>query len=162
MELKYEIIIFILGLFSTFMYKEIKERWFSSNDKSKELEKVKEKKESMSATESSAILKFLDEVLERKYQYYLMNDILPYFMSDKDLEKAEIKRIKNEFYMDIYGSLSTVQKKQVKKIFTDQGSTMYVHQTFLKFLNESNIKYKQNNTMSRQTLNAIYDQGDNK
>ena len=115
MELLNGIIIFTLGLFSAFMYKEIKDRWFSSDDKVKELEKVKEKKESMSATESSAILKFLDEVLERKYQYYLMNDILPYFISDKDLEKAEIKRIKNHVHLKNQKNSKYFILEQIKK-----------------------------------------------
>jgi len=110
--------------------------------------------------ETVKIVKFLDDFMMVKFQYYLNTFIIAYFISDKEMDKKEIKKLKEDFYTDISNTLNDVQKDQMLKVFTKQGITLYIHQSFLRLLNDANIKFKNNgtemDTMNRKTLDAIY------
>ena len=104
---------------------------------------------------------FFDNFLITKFEYYLTTHILAYFASDKDIEIKEIKSLKEQYYADVSKTLNNHQKARLLMIFTATGTELYVHQTFLRLLNDANIKFKQNNltgmdALNQQTLNTIY------
>ncbi len=127
-----------------------------------ELNKIKKdiKKPQANIDETIKIVQFIDDFMAVKFQYYLTAFIMAYFISDKELDKKEIKKLKEDFYEDISNTLNALQKEQILKVFTKHGITLYVHQSFLRFLNDANIKFKNSgtdmDTMNRKTLQAIY------
>lgn len=102
---------------------------------------------------------FLDKMLEDKFQYYLTSYILAYFIQDKEIDKKEIIKLKNDFYVDIASTLNPRIIMDLHKIFTKQGLVLYIHQTFLKLLNDANIKFKNNAgelPLTRKNLEILY------
>lgn len=110
--------------------------------------------------ETVKIVDFLDRMLNIKFQYYLNSYILPYFVNDKDLDKKEIKKLKEDFYADVSKTLNEGQRDLILKVFSSQGIVLYIHQSFLRLLNDANIRFKQGATgvdaVNQGTLNAIY------
>lgn len=138
---------------------------YRSNNLKKVLKKEEEKFESnlkkvCDIDETVKIVQFLDGFLSMKFQYYLNTYILAYFISDKDLDKKEIKKLKEDFYVDVSKTLNKDQQELMLRVFTSQGIVLYIHQSFLRLLNDANIKFKQGATgvdaVNQGTLNAIY------
>lgn len=115
---------------------------------------------SMSAKESKEIVDFIDSLLTVKFQYYLTSYILAYFVSDKEIDKKEIKKLKEDFYLDVSKTLCEQQQNRILKVFSKEGIILYIHQAFLRLLNDANVKFKNNDAslgnLSRRTLDAVY------
>ena len=102
---------------------------------------------------------FLDGMLYDKFQYYLTSYILAYFAQDKEIDKKEIIKLKNDFYVDVYSTLNPRVMAELHRIFTKDGLVLYVHQMFLKLLNDANIKFKNNEReipLTRKNLEILY------
>jgi hypothetical protein len=117
-------------------------------------------KQLITVEDSMKTITFIDSLLLIKFQYYLNTYILAYFMSEKEIDKKEIKQLKEDFYMDISKTLNSYQQEQILKVFSKEGIILYIHQTFLRMLNDANIKFKSGDAsvgnMSRRSLEAIY------
>ena len=117
-------------------------------------------KQLISVDDSIKTLTFIDSLLLIKFQYYLNTYILAYFTSEKEIDKKEIKQLKEDFYMDISKTLNSYQQEQILKVFSKEGIILYIHQTFLRMLNDANIKFRSSEAsignMSRKSLDAIY------
>jgi len=100
---------------------------------------------------------FLDSFLEQKYRYYLTSDILAYFLNGKEIPKKEIQNIKEKFFSDVTMSLNKKQQENILKIFTSKGIELYIHQSFLKLLNESNIKFTDDTQLDKRAIQTVYD-----
>lgn len=126
----------------------------------KALKKPKKIDNTISIDDSIKLITFIDNLLLIKFGYYLNTYILAYFVSEKEIDKKEIKQLKDDFYMDISKTLNTYQQEQILKVFSKEGIILYIHQTFLRLLNDANIKFKSGDTnigsMSRRSLEAIY------
>jgi len=99
---------------------------------------------------------FFNELLEIKFRYYLTSEILAYFLNGKEIPKKEIIKLKENFYIDVTKTLNKNQRENILKIFSNEGIEMYIHQTFLKLLNDCNIKYIKTDELDQKTINAIY------
>jgi len=136
--------------------KEVKNKNIKSEVKDEDEESKVNK---VSAKESSQILDNFDRLLKIKFDYYFQSELLAYFMKQKEIEKKIIIQLKNTYYADVEKSLSDQLKTDVLNLFSKQGAVLYVHQTFLRLLNEYNIKYQGNGqeTLNRRVLEAYYD-----
>ena len=143
---------------------------FYKNDEIKRLESIinneqqkytKLQNSEISVKDSSDTLKFLNDLLDIKFGYYLNAYMLAYFVNDKELEKKEIIKLKTDFYSDVSKSLNNYQKNQILKVFSKEGVELYIHQSFLRLLNDANIKFKTSgnggiDALSSSALKAIY------
>ncbi len=121
------------------------------------LKNKKELKENIKINNIIDTKKLLDDILFSKYEYYLTSEILAYFLNDKDIDKKKIKELKESYYLDVSNSISDDLKNEILKLFTIKGIKLYIHQTFLRLLNESNIKYSSGSSLDKRTLKAIYE-----
>ena len=145
-------IFIILSMFGTIV-------WYEKRSKSVKKEIINP----MCIDDVIKTLDFFNSVLELKFQYYLNTFFIAYFVNDKDLDIKDIKKYKKDFYMDVSKMLCTDQKNQLLKVFSIEGIELYIHQTFLRLLNDYNIKFKnagnQGNVVDNihtRTLQAIY------
>ena len=112
--------------------------------------------------DSKEVFEFLNDLILVKFKYYLNVYFMANFASDKEIDKADIKKFKNDFYLDVSSTLNNEQKKRLLKVFSQKGIELYIHQSFLRLFNDANIKFKngeQHNTvdsMNRNTMQAIY------
>ncbi len=112
--------------------------------------------------ESKEVFEFLNELILVKFKYYLNVHFMANFASDKEIDKKDIKKFKNDFYLDVSSTLHNKQKERLLKVFSQKGIELYIHQSFLRLFNDANIKFKngeQSNTvdsMNRNTMQAIY------
>lgn len=112
--------------------------------------------------ESKEVFEFLNELILVKFKYYLNVHFMANFASDKEIDKKDIKKFKNDFYLDVSSTLNDKQKNRLLKVFSQKGIELYLHQSFLRLFNDANIKFKngeQSNTvdsMNRNTMQAIY------
>jgi hypothetical protein len=121
------------------------------------------KRKKLSINDTITLVAFFDQLLEVKFRYYLVSYIMANFVSDKELDKKDIKKLKEDFYTDVSATLNDVQKSRLLEVYSKKGIELYIHQTFLRLLNEANIKFREKGTgidaVNKQTLNTIYDQG---
>ena len=162
------LVILLFGINGTFfIIKKYKNR---INNINKELEKITSEKNAIekkynaiSIQDTDASLNFLNKLLDLKFGYYLNTFLIANFVNDKDLDKKEIKKLKDDFYLDVSNTLNTQQKYNLLRVFSQKGIELYIHQTFLKLFNDANIKFKNSGSgpdnINKQTLNAIYNQG---
>jgi len=128
----------------------------------KDQKKPKNVNTKMNIDDTIKTMSFFNNVLELKFKYYLNAHFIAYFVNDKDLDKKDIKKFKNDFYIDVSNMLCDDQKQQLLKVFSKQGIELYIHQTFLSLLNEYNIKFQNSNSGNvvddthARTLQAIY------
>jgi len=146
---------------STIIYYKVKFSLATTKLK-EEIKKLKNEKtkieNELNPKDTITLLEFFDNILMEKFKYYFMSDILAYFSQGKELKKQEIIDIKEKFYVDISKMLSEDQKMRLLKIFSKQGIEIYIHQTFLKLLNESNIKYLDtSDNLDKRSLDVVYD-----
>ncbi len=162
----YELIIsgmFIIALFGALIMvafiaslRNEKETYIKSYDLMKA--KMDEK---LPIADTIKVMTFFDSFLATKFSYYLNTSMIAYFVNDKDIDKKEIKKLKIDFYSDVSNSLNNDQKADILKIFTKEGIELYIHQTFLRLVNEANIRFKSSNdtgmdALNTSTLNTIY------
>lgn len=125
--------------------------------------KIEKKYQIISIQDTDASLDFLNKLLDIKFGYYLNTFLIAYFVNDKELDKKEIKKLKDDFYLDISNTLNNQQKNNLLRVFSQKGIELYIHQTFLRLLNDANIKFRDSgngpDNVNKQTLNAIYNQG---
>ena len=124
----------------------------------KNTKEVVKSTESVSAKEALVIISLLDEMMLTKFRYYLSSYLLPYFIKDQEIEKKTIKKLKEDFYIDVSSVFNAQLKMTFLKVFDQKGIEIYIHQTFLRLLNESNIQYNKQDggTISQSMLNEIY------
>jgi len=129
-----------------------------NNHKIELLENKKDKDE-INIVESKNIVEFFDNLLVTKFEYYLNTFIIAYFVSDKELEKKEIKKLKDQFFIDVSKTLNKKHRDLILKVYDEKGVELYIHQTFLRLLNTSNIKLKADSGMDNvnaKMLKEIY------
>jgi len=134
----------------------------AKKDNQKIKEDFLEYKNRISIQDSKEVFEFLNDVIKVKFNYYLNVYFLANFASDKEIDKADIKKFKNDFYLDVSSLFEYKQKERLLKVFSQKGIELYIHQSFLRLFNDANITFKngtQSNTvdsMNRNTMNAIY------
>jgi len=144
-------VITFISIYIYFYIKELK------SDKKKSIIE-KSKKKHLDIDHSIKSLEFFNNLLLTKYQFYFSSEILAYFLSSKEMPKKEISSIKEKFYLDVSKTLNNDQRDNLLKIFSIDGVKLYIHQTFLRLLNESNIKYlKTDTSLDKKALDAVYD-----
>jgi len=159
METQIQIIAAILGLSQIsliFLYLSLK-----TNIKKTQLLKTKIKDVNVvNIQDSQATMDFFNQLLDTKFKYYLNSFMIAYFVSNQELEKKVIKKLKNDFYVDISTTLNDDQKNHLLTIFSKRGIELYIHQTFLRLLNDANIKFQVSGEgldgVNKQMLDAIY------
>jgi hypothetical protein len=92
------------------------------------------------------VMEFLDDLIKKKYEYYLYKDILPVYIGNEYSKKEKFSKekfleIKNFFFNDLYMSLSPEMKKEMVTIFSTSGIEMYIHQRFATYFNKTDAKF---------------------
>ncbi len=103
--------------------------------------------------EHSNILTFLNTILEQKFEYYLNTYFLAELSMNKELQKKDIKKYKDMYFLDISNMLNNETKQFIQKVFTQKGIELYIHQTFLKHLSAYDIKFKNGKTSNMDDVN---------
>jgi len=116
-----------------------------------------EKNEVLSTSDKQEIMIFFDNILEKKFSYYLNVYFLANMIMQKEIEKKEIKKFKDMYYLDISNMINEETKHMILTVFTKKGLDLYIHQTFLKLLNKYDIKYRTEKTeVSSALLREVY------
>ncbi len=102
-------------------------------------------------------IQMFNELLQIKFHYYFTSEILAHFLQNVALKRETINELKESFYLDVSKALNEETKNKLLEIYSVQGIKMYIHQTFLRMLNDANVKYTDENNLSRDALNAVYD-----
>jgi hypothetical protein len=81
-------------------------------------------------------LRFLDDQIQKKFEFYTYSQLLPLYHKNTIPEEKVIREIKDKIYIDIVGSFNLELKKEYQKFFTKQGVEIYINQTILILLNK--------------------------
>jgi len=92
------------------------------------------------------VVEFLDDLIKKKYEYYLYKDILPVYIGNEYSKKEKFSKekfleLKEFFFNDIYMSLSSEMKKEIVMIFSKSGIEIYIHQRFATYFNKTDAKF---------------------
>lgn len=107
---------------------------------------------------AQATITLLDEMMLTKFRYYLSSYIQPFLEKDQEIEKKIIKKLKDDFYTDMLNVFNKDLMNQFLVVFDQKGIEIYIHQTFLRLLNERDIYHSNTNesNLSQKMLNEIY------
>lgn len=133
-----------IGLFITIKdYKKLKKTLVKKDE---EIEKLKEKNSKLSKEltidDVHKYVQLLDKIILDKINFYFYNHFLAAYEKNKEISLKEIKEIKTQFYIDVSSALCVEVKAKLLKVFSAQGIEIYIHQTFLRKLNELDVKFK--------------------
>jgi len=118
-----------------------------------------ENKKHIDIIEANEIILMFDSLLEKKFKYYNMIHFLAVFQSGKEPDIEVVKGIKQSFYTDISNTLSKDMEDLLIKIYNAKGLDLYIHQSFLRLLNEANIKYRVKDDINPANLKTFYTEG---
>jgi len=85
-------------------------------------------------------IKFLDKLIEDKYNFYMYTVLIPIYLDQKIPEKKMIHDIKEKIYVSVVGGLQTRTKKSILEFFTEKGIEIYVHEKILVLMNRTDFK----------------------
>jgi len=129
--------IIILSVSTVISYIIIKNRKLESNERIQLTSQL-------SIDDTINYQKFFDNLLLVKFNFYA-NQYLANMLKGKSVDKSEIKSGKDQFYIDVSSTLNKYQKEQLLKIYSERGIELYIHQSFLRMLNDIDIKMYQTN-----------------
>ena len=112
-------IFLFINIFLLYKIKKDKNNRDNKNDKNgKSIELDKNKFDfNQSIIESN---NFFNDYLKNKFEFYLVNDLLPYFLINKEMDSKTFKEIKQNFFVDISTSLNPAlfdNLSDIKNIF---------------------------------------------
>ena len=90
----------------------------------------------LKVSEAKDLMDFMDKMLKIKFNYYFINEILPVYMANKQLDKPKIKELQESFYLDISALINKDFKMLFKKYYTKQGLEIYINEKFIYYLNK--------------------------
>ncbi len=100
-------------------------------------------------------IEFFDNYLKTKFEFYLINDLMPSFITNKEINSTLIFDIKQKFFVDISTSLNEDFLENLASVYTKPGLQLYIHQTFLNLFNKSQTHFKDNNkTIDKRIVDA--------
>jgi hypothetical protein len=108
--------------------------------------------ENLKVNEADELIDFLDKIIKTKFNFYFINEILPYYQAGEKIDKPTLKEIQERFYIDVSALLNKNFKKLYKKYFTTQGIEIYINEKFIYFLN----KFDSLNTEEKITDTTIH------
>ena len=103
--------------------------------------------------DTTKYIQLLDKLLLLKFNFYVGTFFSAALVKHKELDKTEIKNIKEQFYIDVSSTLNDHQKNQLLKVFSKKGIEIYIHQTFLKLLNDLDMKFNNSKIVEENDLN---------
>jgi len=129
--------------------------YYMKNKLYKQLDKVlKEyKNNELSIDETKNTVIFFDDLLDKKFKFYLGRYFLAKFTAGKEVLPKDIKKAKDEFSIDIEKCLTKHQMDRLLKIYSPKGIELYIHQSFLSKLNNANISF--NNNINTEVINEV-------
>lgn len=86
--------------------------------------------------EASDIIKYLNELIQEKFNYHLHSKLLTLYIDGKIPEIKLIKSIKEHVYLSVTTSLSPEFKKLLLKYHTPKGIEVFIHERTMTLLNE--------------------------
>lgn len=117
------------------------------------IEKDEEKLINFSGSIANSIEQF-NNILAQKFEYYLLNDIMSYFIAEKEIPIQELKELKEKYYVDICLSLNPNFLNNLGEVYTKHGLQLIINQTFIKLLNKAQLSNRPKN-INKRTLDAI-------
>ncbi len=90
----------------------------------------------LKVNEADELINFLDKIIKTKFNFYFINEILPYYQAGEKIDKPTLKEIQERFYIDVSALLNKNFKKLYKKYFTTQGIEIYINEKFIYFINK--------------------------
>jgi len=85
--------------------------------------------------------KFLFDLIENKFKYYLYKDILPLYVNSKKLDKKQINEIKEKIFIEIRISLSKNIKQKLLSCFTKDGLNLLINEQIIILMNKIDLKF---------------------
>ena len=135
-------IIFGLGLTSIFLFGLIlrRSKGFSALQEQylKLEEELRFKRTDFKYTEDA--IKFLDKLIEDKYNFYMYTVLIPIYLDHKIPEKKIIHDLKEKIYVSVVGGLQIRTKKSILEFFTEKGIEIYIHEKILVHMNKTDFK----------------------
>jgi hypothetical protein len=133
--------------------------WFFYLNKSRSLKMEKtlteENKVIHFKTELQQAHDFFEKFLKIKFEFYLMNDLLSQLLLNKDLTPTIINEIKQKYFIDVSTGLTEEYYELLGKLYTKPGLQLYIHQTFLTYLNKSQLQFRDEKKIDKRIVDAI-------
>jgi len=146
------IIIFILSYTLMKFKKENKE--LKNEIKSLETKKSNNLN-NLNTSEMKELKTFLDEIIKDKFNYYLLNNILPKYIAGEKISKKEFKELKELFYIDISLLLSKNTKAKYLKYFNKDGLKAYINEKFSFYVNKVDRNFFDESTIDKKLYDSI-------
>lgn len=100
---------------------------------------------------------YLDEILKDKFEYLLINEILPIYYAGKTLDKNKLKELNDDFYFRVSLNLSKEVKYELKKHFNEEGIKFYINEKFINYLNkiDKTMSNKEPGALTNKDLSSL-------
>jgi hypothetical protein len=95
----------------------------------------------LNINEAQDLLNFLDELIKRKFNFYFIYEILPYYSAGERIDKSKLKELQEKFFIDISATINKDTKKLFKKYFTTTGIELYINERFLYYINKIDANF---------------------
>ena len=109
----------------------------------------------LDTTEMKELKTFLDEIIKDKFNYYLLNNILPKYIAGEKISKKELKELKELFYIDISLLLSRNVKAKYLKYFNKDGLKAYINEKFSFYVNKVDRNFFDESTIDKKLYDSI-------
>jgi len=84
-------------------------------------------------------MKFMDNIIDSKYNYYLYNVLMPIYLDKKIPEKKLVETTKEKIYVSVVGGLTPSVKKSILEFFTEKGIEIYIHERIIVLMNRTDF-----------------------
>jgi len=95
-----------------------------------------QKKEGFDARKAKEVKTLFDEILQDKFNFYFVTEILPIYGAGKTPDKKQLNEIKEKFMIDVTVFINKNFKEELKKYYTSEGIKMYIIEKFFYKLNK--------------------------
>jgi hypothetical protein len=98
---------------------------------------------------------FFNQFLKIKFEFYLLNDLMPQLLLSKDLTPTFIQEVKQKYFVDVSTGLNENYYELLGDLYTKPGLQLYIHQTFLTYLNKSQLQFKDDKKIDKRIIDAV-------
>jgi hypothetical protein len=139
-------LILFFGIFTQILFYKKNSKKIKKDDDVKENEKSKQSDSKIEHLKAKYVMDFINDLIKRKYEYYLYKDILPVYIGNEFSKKEKFSKerfleLKEFFFNDIFMSLSPEMKKELVSLFSPSGIEIYIHQQFATYFNKTDAKF---------------------
>jgi len=90
----------------------------------------------LSIQEAQEVRRLLNDIIKEKFNFYLINELLPMYYGNKKPDKNDINELQERFFTDVSLLITKDLKKIFLKYYTTEGIKIYINEQFLYYVNK--------------------------